>query len=122
MELYRYLLFLIGCIGARSLFTAGAAWASSASLRIMGYLALIPVIGWFYIIFIGERERGAEVFGEKIWWKSLRPVHMILWATFAYLAINGYRYAWTVLLADTIIGLVAFLSYRGLHKRNLIST
>jgi len=71
--------------------------------------ALLPVVGWFYIIFIGKRDTGLEVFGESIWWKSLRPIHMLLWAFFAYLAIIGSPRAWMILAVDTVFGLSAFL-------------
>lgn len=77
-------------------------------LRIFGVIALFPVIGWFYLIFIGVRDTGLEVFGDIIWWKKLRPVHMLLWALFAYLAIIGNPYAWVVLLVDTLFGASAF--------------
>ena len=78
-------------------------------LRIMGFIAIFPVLGWFYFIFIGNRDRGIEVFNELIWWKELRPLHMFLWGFFAYLAITGNHKAWIVLLIDTFIGLFAFL-------------
>lgn len=45
--------------------------------------AIIPS-GWLYIIFIGKRYTGLEVFGDKIW---------------------------IVLLIDTLFGLSAFLVY-----------
>ena len=105
----RFLLFLFGCIGSRLAFTALSAFASGWLLTVLGILALFPVFGWLYIIFIGKRDTGLEVFGGKIWWKNLRPVHLILWAFFAYLAITGNRKAWIVLLVDTLFGLSAFL-------------
>ena len=107
----RILLFLIGCIGTRSLFVYLAKNASTKYLKWMGYLALLPAIGFFYIYFTGSRKTGAEVFGDKIWWKNLRPIHLILWSFFAYLAINKNHKAWIVLLIDTLFGLSAFLIY-----------
>ena len=107
----RFCLFLFGCIGSRLLITIISAFASNWLLVLLGYLALIPVIGWFYIIFIGKRDTGIEVLGDKIWWKTLRPIHMTLWGLFAYFAISGNKHAWKILLADTLFGLSAFLIY-----------
>ncbi len=108
---YRFILFLFGCIGSRLAFTTLSAFASTYLLKILGIISLIPVIGWFYIIFIGKRDTGLEVFGSKIWWKHLRPIHMILWGLFSYLAIFGNKNAWLVLLVDTFFGLGAFLQH-----------
>jgi len=43
-----------------------------------------------------------------MWWKNLRPIHMMLWALFAYLAISKNHMAYAVLLVDTVFGLLAF--------------
>lgn len=110
----RIFLFLFGCIGSRLALTIISAFASGWILRLLGFIALIPVLGWLYIIFIGKRDTGIEVFGGKIWWKHLRPIHMILWAIFAYLAINTNKKAWIVLLADTLFGLSAYLIHHEL--------
>jgi hypothetical protein len=59
----------------------------------------------------GKRKTGPEVFGDKIWWNKLRPVHSLLYFLFAYNAINGNRNAWKFLLLDVIIGLISFLSF-----------
>ena len=107
----RFLLFLFGCIGSRLAFTIISAYSTGTFLKLLGLLALGPVIGWLYIIFIGKRDTGLEVFGDKIWWKDLRPIHTLIWATFSYMAITGNRKAWIVLLADTLFGLSAFLVY-----------
>lgn len=108
----RFWLFLLGCIGSRSVFTLLAYHASCHWLRLLGLLALGPVIGWFYIIFIGRRDTGIEVMGDRIWWVSLRPVHMLLWGFFAYLAIGQcHPSAWVVLAADTVFGLLSFLGH-----------
>lgn len=116
---FRFLLFIFGCIGSRLTLTTISAFSSGWFLRVLGLLALGPVIGWFYIIFIGKRDTGLEVFGEKIWWKNLRPIHMLLWAFFAYLAISGNRNAWIVLLIDTLFGLGAFL-YHHYQEGNIV--
>jgi len=76
----------------------------------MGYLALIPAIGFMIIYLGGYRKTGPEVFGDVIWWNNLRPVHAALYFTFAYLAITGvHQHAWKILALDATIGLVAFV-------------
>ena len=107
----RFILFLIGCNGTRSLFVYLAKNASVTILMYMGYLALLPAIGFLYIYVTGARKTGGEVFGEKIWWNDLRPIHSALYFIFAYNAINGNPMSWVYLLIDVIIGLISFLSY-----------
>ena len=111
----RFLLFLIGCIGTRTLFVYLAKNATTQNLLYMGYLALLPAIGFLYIYITGARKTGGEVFGEKIWWNNLRPLHSTLYFIFAYNAINGNPMAWIYLLIDVIIGLTSFLSYHFYH-------
>ncbi len=111
----RFLLFLIGCIGVRTLFVLIAKNASAYYLSILGYLALLPAIGFVYIYLTGSRQVGAEVFGEKIWWNNLRPLHASLYFLFAYNAINGNKMAYQYLMYDVVIGLTAFLAF---HYKN----
>ena len=47
----RFLLFLIGCIGIRSLFVIVAKNSDIKYLKYMGYLALLPAFGFIYIYF-----------------------------------------------------------------------
>ena len=105
----RFVLLLIFCLGSRFTLAYIAKIASPYYLRIMGYLALLPAIGFIYIFVTGSRKTGAEVMGEKIWWNSLRPVHAAFYILFAYNAINMQTYAWTFLLADVLLGAVSFL-------------
>ena len=107
----RFLLFLIGCIGIRTLFVIIAKNVSINYLPILGYLALLPAIGFIYIFVTGSRKTGAEVFGEKIWWNNLRPLHAVLYGLFACNAIIGNKNAWMYLLIDVTFGLVSFLSF-----------
>ena len=78
-------------------------------MKYLGYVALLPAIGFMYIYLTGSRETGAEVFGEKIWWNDLRPIHSILYFLFAYNAIMGNKLSWIYLLVDVLFGLVSFL-------------
>jgi hypothetical protein len=111
----RFTLFLIGCIGMRSIFVLIAKNIGVNYLPYLGYLALLPAIGFMYIYLTGSRQTGAEVFGEKIWWNDLRPLHSLLYFLFAYNAIIGNRQAWIYLLVDVLIGLISFLVY---HFKN----
>jgi hypothetical protein len=111
----RFLLFLVGCIGLRSLFVIISKEAPLKYLPYLGYAALLPAIGFMYIFLTGSRKTGAEVFGEKIWWNNLRPIHSLLYFLFAYNAITGNKSAWIYLLIDVIIGLSSFLVYHYLH-------
>lgn len=107
----RFLMFLIGCIGTRSLFVIMAKYASAKYLKYLGYLALLPAIGFLYIYLTGSRQTGAEVFGEKIWWNDVRPIHSILYFLFAYNAITGNKQSWVYLLVDVLLGLTLFLTH-----------
>ena len=105
----RVLMFLIGCIGLRSLFVVIAKYINTRYLKYLGYLALLPATGFLYIYLTGSRKTGPETMGEKIWWNKLRPVHSLLYFLFAYAAINSNRQAWLYLLADVLLGLISFL-------------
>ena len=102
-------MFLIGCVGIRSLLVIIAKYINTKYLKYLGYLALVPATGFIYIYLTGSRKTGAEVFGEKIWWNNLRPIHSILYFLFAYNAINGNKNSWIYLLIDVLFGLISFL-------------
>ncbi len=106
----RFLLFLIGCIGFRTLLVYLAKTVSKTYLLYMGYIAILIGIGFFTIYLTGMRKTGAETFGAKIWWNDLRPVHGMLYLLFAYNAIHGNQEdAWKFLAIDVVIGLLSFL-------------
>jgi len=107
----RFLLFLFGCIGTSYLLVYIAKNLSKQYLFYLGWLTLIPATGFMYIFLTGTRQTGAEVFGDKIWWNDLRPVHALIYFAFSYNAIIGNMNAWVYLLVDVIIGLISFLSY-----------
>jgi hypothetical protein len=107
----RFILFLTGCIGSRALLVLIAKTIQLQSLPLMGYGALIPAIGFTYIYLSGSRKTGGEVFGDKIWWNDLRPIHAFLYFTFAFKAINREPSAWVYLAIDVIIGFISFIRY-----------
>jgi hypothetical protein len=104
----RILIFLIGCIGVRALFVLVAKYIDTQYLQYLGYLALLPAIGFIYIYLSGSRKTGPETFGEKIWWNNLRPIHSLLYFLFAYNAIMGNKESWIFLLVDVVIGFLGF--------------
>jgi len=106
----RALLFSV-CLATR-LALAWAAYKYYAYLPYMGALALLPAAGFLLIYAGGLRRTGAEVFGGRIWWNDLRPVHGLLYAAFAVLALARVRHAWVLLLADVAIGAAAFAAHR----------
>lgn len=107
----RFLLFIFGCILVRTLFVIIAKNIDIKLLPYLGYLALIPSLGFFYIYLTNSRKTGAEVFGDKIWWNNLRPLHGILYGLFAYNAINRNPNSYIYLLIDVILGLTSFLIF-----------
>lgn len=112
----RFLLFLLGCIPTRLIIVYLAKNVSPLYLPILGYLALLPAIGFFYLYFSGTRQTGAEVFGDKIWWNNLRPIHGILYILFAYNAIIGNASAWLYLFVDVLFGLISFLIFHYINN------
>jgi len=112
----RFLLFLLGCIPTRLLFVYLAKNSNKYWLQMLGYLALLPTIGFFYIYFTKSRQTGAEVFGDKIWWNNLRPIHGLLYLLFAINAINSNNMAYIYLLVDVIFGLTSFLIFHYINS------
>ncbi len=115
----RILLFLFGCLIVRSLLVILAKQINIKYLPWLGILALIPAIGFFTIYIRKSRLTGPEVFGEKIWWNSLRPIHGLLYLLFAWFAIQKQSFAWIFLLIDVIIGFTVFLLH---HMYNIMYT
>ncbi len=107
----RILFFLFGCMSARLGLVYLALTLPLKYLPYMGYVCLLPAVGFAYIYVTGSRKTGAEVFGDTIWWNDLRPIHSLLYFTFAYLAITSSKKAYIPLLIDASIGLVAFSVY-----------
>ena len=115
----RFVLFLGGCILVRLLLVFLTKYIGKYYINylpFLGYLALIPAIGFIYIYLTGSREKGGEVFGDKIWWNNLRPIHAIIYILFAYNAINKNKNSWIYLFIDVIIGLLAFLIYHYMNN------
>jgi len=107
----RFLTFLLLCIPFRIIFAIVAKYINNDYLPYLGFLAIMPAIGFSYIFIFGKRNKGGETFGQKIWWNHLRPIHALLYALFAYLAINKNKNSYFVLFADVLVGFVSFLHH-----------
>lgn len=108
----RMALFLVGCLGTRALIAYGAKVAPAWLLPWLGYAALIPAAGFLWIWATGSRQSGPEVFGGRIWWNALRPLHAAMYIAFAVATIGWQSpHAWKFLAADVVLGFSAFLWY-----------
>lgn len=65
-------------------------------------------VGFGFIITTHARDTVGLLFGGKVWWFDMRPVHAICW-TFAWGCVlsGAYEIAGTALLIDVLIGVVA---------------
>ncbi len=110
------MLFLLGCITTRLFLVYLAYKLPLFWLRIMGVIAIMISIGFITIFIFGLRKTGPETMGSPIWWNSLRPFHSVAYFIFGVLAIMGIqKVAWTILLIDVIVGLIAFILH---HVKN----
>jgi len=112
----RFILFLFGCIPTRLALVYLAKNIPIDYLPTLGYITLIIGIGFGYIFLSGTRQTGAEVFGDKIWWNDLRPIHSLFYLIFSYYAINKMRAGWIYLLYDVILGLFSFLFFHYINN------
>ena len=109
----RFILFLGLCIVIRIIFVLIAKYINRNLLPYLGIISLIPALG-FIIIYLGNyRKKGGEVFGDKIWWNDLRPLHSLLYFTFSYMALTNTPNAYKALILDALIGFISFT----LHHR-----
>jgi hypothetical protein len=112
----RFMLFLLGCIPTRLFLVYLAKNIPVNYLPVLGYISLLPAIGFIYLFLSGTRKSGPETFGDKIWWNNLRPVHAIFYLLFSYNAINKVKDSWIYLLYDIIFGLISFLIYHYINN------
>lgn len=108
----RRILFIFGCLPLR-MFIANLARTRIDLLPWMALGATAISIGFFTIWAFGLRKTGPEVFGARIWWNDLRPVHALLYGLFAWAAVNNpfVTHAWKFLAADVLLGAVVFATH-----------
>jgi hypothetical protein len=106
----RIILFLICCITIRSILVVLAKYGSNVTQNIMAVFAVIVSLGFMSQFLFNSQKPGA--FGGKPWWNSMRPVHALLYMTFAFLIFTRKRdIAWIVLLIDVVIGAIVFTKH-----------
>lgn len=105
----RRLLFLLGCIPLR---VALAYYVLGKPSEYM-YVILASIgMGFLYIYLTNSRKTGVEVFGGKIWWNNLRPIHGVLYLVAAYYLWKGEnKISATILTLDVVIGLSSFMLF-----------
>ena len=114
----RFMLFLLGCMGARfGLVYLSKTIKNPTFITLLGII-LIAIGTSFMVLYLNDcRKTGAEVFGDKIWWNSLRPIHSILYFSSGVMCLTGYyNKVWLVLLTDVLIGLSSFLYHHCVNK------
>ena len=107
----RFLAFLLLCIPVRIAYVFAAKNINVNYLPYLGYLGMLPALGFFHIFVFGKRKSGGETFGQTIWWNNLRPIHSVLYFIFGYLAINKNKNAYIPLLIDVMLGFFSFIVY-----------
>ena len=76
-------------------------------LKYMGYLMLLPFVGFGYS-FLKYKKGDKGAFGGNVWWNKYRLVHSINYLIFALIAINMNPKSYLVLLFDVILGIGFF--------------
>lgn len=102
--------FIFGCFILRLTISILAKNVANIYLKYMGYIAIIPAIGFIILFITGLRTGGTGAFNNNIWWDYMRPIHAILFLSFSYLAIRGNKHAYLLLLLDSLLGLLSFLN------------
>ena len=105
----RFILFLFLCIPLR-LFIAYLIYKRE-HVDLLKFILLFIGFGFTYIYALDLRKTGGEVFGSKIWWNNLRPLHALNYLLATYMLHKNIKRPEYVILFDTIVGFLKFLIY-----------
>ncbi len=105
----RFLMFMIGCLGARSALAYATKIINPEYLPYIGIIILFGAIRFIYLFF--TNPTGPQFLGKDIWWNNVRPLHFVFYLLFAVSAIMKKSYAWIFLVLDVVLALVSFLVY-----------
>lgn len=112
--LKRFILFLFGCMGFRFglSYIIGKGLLPPFLFKLVGLLIGIIGISFLYLFIFGLRKTGPEVFGDKIWWNNLRPIHGLMYLSASYaIYTENKELASRILFIDASFGLFSFLVY-----------
>lgn len=105
----RFLMFIFGCIGARSALAYATKVINPNYLPYIGIIILFGAIRFIYLFF--TNPTGPQFLGKDIWWNNIRPFHFILYLLFAITAFMKKSYAWLFLALDVLLALGSFLVF-----------
>lgn len=62
----------------------------------------------FFRNYINYKQNDKGFFGGKVWWNNYRLIHAITFGIFSICALYKFKYSWTILLFDAILGTIFF--------------
>jgi len=101
------LYFLFGCIFSRLYMVYIAKIINIKYLPYYGIITLIISIMFLKNYLYNFPKTG--FFGNKVWWNNNRLIHSLLYFIFSIMAFYKNKYSWTILLFDTLYGLISFI-------------
>lgn len=111
MDTRRATLFIVGCIGLRTLFAVIAKRAPPERLEQLGYVALIPAMA-LLVLWLTDGRAETAAAGGTTWWMHWRVVHAAFYFSFARMAIAQEKQAWMPLAADAVLALGLWGTHR----------
>jgi len=104
----RIVLFLSLCITIRSIAAYLAyKYPHTPLVKILAVLYTVMGISMLYL-FISNKRQNAPEGGGVTWWNNIRPIHALLYIMFALTVFMGKNYSYMFLVADVLLGLIAF--------------
>ena len=93
----RFLLYLFGCIGFRTMITVIAKkfnenLNNNTTKKYFKYFSLITLsmgLGFLYIYIFGSKKADSQLkwANSKVWWNDYRIIHAILYISFSIMAL-----------------------------------
>jgi hypothetical protein len=96
------------CVPVRVLLAIAVCFLPTRFLPYAGALALFGVAGLLYRFFTyTDSQLGA--FNQRVTWNSVRPLHAMIWALFAVLAVSKNTRAKWIPFVDVAVGVAFYL-------------